>query len=140
MSKNSAAQKAQEVETPTMTVVKPQEEKPKAEVINKAGAEVVEFTPVIEAPKIDTIEDIKRKGEILTLLTKRHDDLIQKRKRLESFVIVNDTDTAEISLRDAKGETFKSHSPKAIAKFIEFCKEEFSFSLKEIENEMRETA
>lgn len=140
MKNNAAAQTAQEVEKPKMTVVKPQEGKPKAEVINKVGAEVVQFTPVQEQQQVNTIEDIKRKGELLTLLTKRHDDLIAKRKRLESFAITNDNDTAEILLHDAKGENFKSHSPKAIERFIEFCKDEFTEAIKETENDMREIA
>ena len=99
---------------------------------------VAEPTPTAIAPP--SIEDIKRKAELLTRLNAKYDKLIEKRKRMENFKVSHDNDTAEILLHDAKGESFKSHSPKAIAKFIEFCKDEFSEVIKETEKEMREIA
>lgn len=139
MKNNSAAQKAQEAEAPTMTIVKPQEEK-KAEVINKAGAEIVEFTPVQEQPKVQTIDELKRKAELLTRFAQKHSDLIEKRKQVENFKISHDNDTATVLVHDAKGEVFNSNSPKTIGKLIEFWLEEFAEAIERIETQMREIA
>lgn len=118
------------------------EEQKQIEQEAKAPEETSEVKeqPIIIATVQATIEDIKRKAELLTRLSAKYDDLVEKRKRMENFSISHDNDTAEILLHDAKGESFKSNSPKAIAKFIEFCKEEFSEVIKDTENQMREIA
>lgn len=128
MSKNSAAQAtpAQGAEAPKMLVVRPQE--------------VTAAEEVKEQPKAPTIEEIKRKAELLTRLSAKYDDLIEKRKRMENFVVSHDNDTANIVLHDARGESFTSTNPIAIAQFIEFCKIGFSEAINKIENEMREIA
>lgn len=87
-----------------------------------------------------TIEDIKRKAELLTRLSGKYDDLIEKRKRMENFVVSHDNDTANIILHDARGESFTSTNPTAIAQFIEFCKVGFSEAILKIETQMREIA
>ncbi len=158
MSKNSAAQKAQETDDfmkSHLLVVRPGATSATEKVSNlQDKAEDVQAEPIdqkeqTEQPKateevkpvvIATIEDIKRKAELLTRLSSKYDNLVEKRKRMENFAISHDNDTAEILLHDALGETFKSNSPKAIAQFIEFCKSEFSEVIKETENQMREIA
>lgn len=94
------------------------------------------------APTIapQTIEDIKRKAELLTRLSAKYDDLIEKRKRMENFAVSHDNDTANIVLHDARGESFTSTNPIAIAQFIEFCKLGFSEAIQKIETQMREIA
>lgn len=130
---------AQPVEKATMTVVKPLEEK-KADVkTTKSKGEPAKKTPVAEKKPL-SIEDIKRKTEILIRLAEKYDDLQEKQKRMENFAISHDKDTAEIVLHDAKGQVFKSNSPKAIQKFIEFCKDEFSEVIRETEKQMRTIA
>lgn len=140
MSKTATAQAmpAQE-ETPKMTVVKPQEEK-KAEVINKEKAEDVSFTPVIQEIKPLTIEEIKRKSEVLSRLSAKYDQLQEKRKRVENFKISHDKDSTIVSVSDSHGEIFESTSPKTIGRLLDFWFEEFSEGLKETERQMREIA
>jgi len=87
-----------------------------------------------------TIEDIKRKAELLTRLSKKYDDLISKLHRVEDFVISHDQETASVKVRDAMNFTFESNSPKTIGKLIEFWKDEFSEAIKETEKQMREIA
>jgi len=94
-------------------------------------------TPTIET---QSIEDIKRKAELLTRLSAKYDDLIEKRKRMENFVVSHDNDTANIVLHDARGESFTSTNPTAIAQFIEFCKVGFTEAIFKIEKQMREIA
>lgn len=94
-------------------------------------------TPSI-APQ--TIEDIKRKAELLTRLSKKYDDLISKLHRVEDFVISHDQETASVKVKDAMNFTFESNSPKTIGKLIEFWKDEFSEAIKETEKQMREIA
>ncbi len=139
MSKNSAAQKVQESETPKMTVVKPQEER-KAEVINKTKAEDVSFSPVIQEIKTLTIEEIKRKSEVLSRLAAKYDQLQEKRKQVENFKLSHDKDSTLVRVLDASGEAFESSSPKTIGKLLDFWFEEFTEGLKETENQMREIA
>ena len=141
MTTNSAAQKVQEVEKPTMTVVKPQTEK-KAEVKNlQKKAEDAESTPVVqEKPKPLTIEEIKRKSEVLSRLAAKYDLLQEKRRRVENFKISHDHDSASVQVSDAHGEVFESNSPKTIGKLLEFWFAEFSEAIQETENQMREIA
>lgn len=84
-----------------------------------------------------TIEEIKRKNEILRRLTAKYDVLQEKRQRVENFEISHDQDTASVTVSDATGEVFESNSPKTIGKLIEFWKEEFNSALLELEKEIR---
>ncbi|MFZ4582087.1 MAG: hypothetical protein ACOYM7_05500 [Paludibacter sp.] len=165
MKSNSAAQKAQEV-IPTMTIVektatqktanvinfkasaedtaseevKPQEVKAPEAVAEPTPAPVAEPTPIIEAKPIQSIEDIKRKSEVLNRLTVKWDTLTEKRRKVENFAISHDGDTSAAIVRDAHGEVFESNSPKTIGKLIEFWKAEFSEAIANVEKEMREIA
>lgn len=161
MKNQATAQKVQEV-IPTMTIAEPTAKEKTAKVINfKASAEDVksepiteevkpievkaeevkaEPTPIIEVKQLQSIEDIKRKSEVLSRLTVKWDALNEKRKRVENFAISHDGDTAAVRVFDASGEVFESNSPKTIGKLIEFWKEEFSDTLEKVEKEMREIA
>jgi hypothetical protein len=159
MSKNSAAQKAQETDfvKSHFLVVKPNTEST-AKVINfqanaedtaseevkpqevKAPEATTEPAPVIEAKPVQSIEDIKRKSEVLNRLTVKWDTLTEKRRKVENFAISHDGDTSSAIVRDAHGEVFESNSPKTIGKLIEFWKAEFSEAIANVEKEMREIA
>lgn len=139
MKNNAVAQTAQQAEKPTMTVVKPQEEK-KAEVINKAKAEDVVFSPVVQELKSLTIEEIKRKSEVLSRLAAKYDQLQEKRKQVENFKLSHDKDSTLVSVSDSNGEVFESSSPKTIGRLLDFWFEEFTEGLKETEKQMREIA
>lgn len=139
MKNQAAAQTAPQVEKPTMTVVKPQEEK-KAEVINKAKAEDVIFSAVVQEIKPLTIEEIKRKSEVLSRLAVKYDQLQEKRKQVENFKLSHDKDSTLVRVFDSGGEVFESSSPKTIGRLLDFWFEEFSEGLKETEKQMREIA
>jgi len=96
--------------------------------------------PIIEAKPIQSIEDIKRKSEVLNRLTVKWDTLTEKRRKVENFAISHDGDTSAAIVRDAHGEVFESNSPKTIGKLIEFWKAEFSEAIANVEKEMREIA
>ena len=109
-----------------------------------ATAPIIEPTPapatIIEAKPIQSIEDIKRKSEVLNRLTVKWDTLTEKRRKVENFAISHDGDTSAAIVRDAHGEVFESNSPKTIGKLIEFWKAEFSEAIANVEKEMREIA
>ena len=109
-----------------------------------ATATIIEPTPtpapIIEAKPIQSIEDIKRKSEVLNRLTVKWDTLTEKRRKVENFAISHDGDTSAAIVRDAHGEVFESNSPKTIGKLIEFWKAEFSEAIANVEKEMREIA
>lgn len=168
MSKNSAAQKAQENDflKSHLLVVTPNTKEASAKVIDfKASAENTASEPITEEVKpqevkaeevkteiiapvqaapeaklVQSIEDIKRKSEVLNRLTVKWDTLTEKRRKVENFAISHDGDTASTIVRDAHGEVFESNSPKTIGKLIEFWKAEFSEAIIEVEKEMREIA
>ena len=99
-----------------------------------------EVTPVhIEKP-VQSIEDIKRKSEVLNRLSVKWDTLTEKRRKVENFAISHDRDTSSAIVRDSHGEVFESNSPKTISKLIEFWKAEFSEAIANVEKEMREIA
>ena len=118
------------------------------EVIEKVNAEfnaAPETTqaspaPIAEAKPVLSIEDIKRKSEVLSRLSVKWDSLAEKRRRVENFAISHDGDTASAIIRDAQGEVFESNSPKTIGQLIEFWKAEFSEAIANVEKEMREIA
>ena len=96
--------------------------------------------PIAETKPVQSIEEIKRKSEVLSRLSVKWDSLNEKRRRVEDFAISHDGDTASVRVRDAQGELFESNSPKTIGKLIEFWKEEFSEAIAGVEKEMREIA
>ena len=121
---SEAARRAAEEVTATATIIEP----------TPAPA------PIIEAKPIQSIEDIKRKSEVLNRLTVKWDTLTEKRRKVENFAISHDGDTSAAIVRDAHGEVFESNSPKTIGKLIEFWKAEFSEAIANVEKEMREIA
>lgn len=129
MSKNATAQ---------ATPVQTQEETRKMEVIfsEKETAK----TEVIEEVKPLTIDELKRKAELLTRYAQKHGELTEKRKQVENFIISHDKETATVMVHDAQGEVFQSNSPKTIGKLIEFWLEEFTSAINETESKMREIA
>ena len=110
------------------------------EVTKKEVKPAEEVKPVETTVTQLTIEDIKRKNEVLRRLTAKYDLLQDKRRRVENFAISHDQDTASVTVSDATGEVFESNSPKTINKLIEFWKEEFNSALSEVEKEIRENA
>ena len=96
--------------------------------------------PIAEVKPVLSIEDIKRKSEVLSRLSVKWDSLAEKRRRVENFAISHDGDTASAIVRDSQGEVFESNSPKTIGKLIEFWKSEFSEAIANVEMEMREIA
>ena len=113
-----------------------------AEEVTPTASTIVEPAPaaIIEAKPVQSIEDIKRKSEVLSRLAVKWDTLAEKRRRVENFAISHDEDTASAIIRDAQGEVFESNSPKTIGKLIEFWKAEFSEAIANVEKEMREIA
>ena len=79
---------------------------------------------------------MKNKAQILHLLRTKHDTLTEKRKSLDHFTIVHDSNNAKILVKDANGEEFQSSSPKSIKNLIEYWKTEFSDAIKEVEQEI----
>lgn len=151
MKNQATAQKVHEV-IPTMTIVEKTAPEKTAKVINfKANAEdtaseviapeaTAEPTTSVEVKPIQSIEDIKRKSEVLSRLTAKWDRLSEKRRKVENFSISHDGDTASAIIRDAQGEVFESNSPKTIGQLIEFWKAEFTEAIAQVEKEMREIA
>ena len=113
-----------------------------SEVMEKVNAEfnATEPEPVAEPKPVQSIEEIKRKSEVLNRLSVKWDSLNEKRRRVENFSISHDVDTASVKVKDAQGEVFESNSPKTIGKLIEFWKVEFAQAIAEVEKEMREIA
>lgn len=124
MSKNSTAQNIEQKQTtgdtPTMTILVPE----------KKGEEKKEIG-------LPTIEEIKRRNDVLTRLVVRHENLTEKRRMVENFQVSHDRDTASVLVTDANGEHFQSNSPKTIGKLIEFWKAEFNEAISELEQEIR---
>ena len=127
MKQNSPAQKLEQSEKPVLQLVKSEET-------------TNEVKPTEQVKTILTIDEIKRKNEVLRRLTAKYDLLQDKRRRVENFAISHDQDTASVTVSDATGEVFESNSPKTINKLIEFWKEEFNSALSEVEKEIRENA
>ncbi len=129
MAQNATAQGAQKEKKATaLQVVIPNTEANKPQEKTQ-----LEIKPI-------SLEDIKRKNEVLTRLVERYDTIQEKKKSLENFSYSYDRDTAFITVKDAKGEIFQSNSPKTIGQVIEFWKAEFSKVAQEVEREIRELA
>lgn len=158
MSKNSTAQKIEQV-TPTMKVLMPAKAEEEKETVNvmeviqkvndeyNSGKRILpsererrEAKPKEQVKPQPTLAEIKRKNEVLSRLMERHENLSEKRKRVENFKLSHDRDTANVLVTDANGEEFQSNSPKTIGKLIEFWMKEFNEALGELEKEIRETA
>jgi hypothetical protein len=96
----------------------------------------VTVQPVVEVKNL-SMEELKNRAVAISLLNQKHDELTDKRKRLERFAIVHEQDNAQIRVKDANGEEFRSSSPKSIAKLIEFWKEEFSEAIEANEKQIK---
>lgn len=150
MKTTSTAQKMeQKNEIPMLTVVTPEKEVktevPAEEEKNEANPGKAPEAPAepakTEAVKPQpTIEEIKRKNEILRRLTQRYDEVSLKLFKIENFKISSDRETSSVFLTDANGESFQSNSPKTVQKVIQFWTDEFKNALSEIEKEIRENA
>lgn len=100
---------------------------------------VTEVKPTEEVKPL-TIEDIKRKNEVLKRLTDKYDRLNDKLRRVENFKLSSDRETATIVVTDSNGEEFQSNSQKTMVQLIAFWHEEFKQAIAEVEREIRENA
>ena len=141
MKTNSTAPKLeQKNELPVLTVVTPEKDVQNEQKTDETPEAPAEPAKVEEAKKQLTIEEIKRKNEVLRRLTQRYDDISLKLFKIENFKISSDRDTSSVFLTDANGENFQSNSPKTVQKVIQFWTDEFKNALSEIEKEIRENA
>ena len=133
MKTTSTAQKMeQKNEIPMLTVVTPEKE-----VKTEIPAEPAK-TEAVKPPL--TIEDIKRKNEVLKRLTDKYDRLQDKLRRVENFKLSSDRETATIVVTDSNGEEFMSNSQKTLVQLIAFWHDEFKQAIAEVEKEIRENA
>ena len=133
MKTTSTAQKMeQKNEIPMLTVVTPEKE-----VKTEISAELTK-TEAVKPPL--TIEDIKRKNEVLKRLTDKYDRLQDKQRRVENFKLSSDRETATIVVTDSNGEEFMSNSQKTLVQLIAFWHDEFKQAIAEVEKEIRENA
>lgn len=102
--------------------------------------EVINEVKPVEEVKPLTIEDIKRKNEVLKRLTDKYDRLNDKLRRVENFKLSSDRETATIVVTDSNGEEFQSNSQKTMVQLIAFWHEEFKQAIAEVEREIRENA
>lgn len=128
--------------TPVLTVSKTEEKPSKVEtatqtILSLTTEKPVQTEPVTAEKPIVSIVTIMEKAEKLHLLTKKYDELNQKRKSLDLFEISHDQDNAQMQLADAKGLSFESSNPKCIKKVIDIWKEEFSSAIGETEKQIR---
>ena len=138
MKANSTALKLEQSnELPQLHIVTSEETTTGTPVNEEPTAEQVK---PIEEKKTLTIDEIKRKNEVLRRLTAKYDDVSLKLWRIENFKISADRETATVLVTDAGGEEFQSNSPKTIGKLIEFWTDEFKNALAELEKEIRENA
>ena len=136
----SAGEVAEEVNTNTVETTATVEVV--AEVTETAEVETVEPTAVVETEvvKVPTLEELKDKGKTLYILAEKHEEVKAKADHLRNFKLTHQKDVAKIVLSDADGQTFSSSNPKAIAKFIDFCGEQFENTLSELETEIRKVS
>ena len=133
MKTTSTAQKMeQKNEIPMLTVVTPEKEVKTEIPAEPAKTEAVK-------PQL-TIEDIKRKNEVLKRLTDKYDRLQDKLRRVENFKLSSDRETATIVVTDSNGEEFMSNSQKTLVQLIAFWHDEFKQAIAEVEKEIRENA
>ena len=126
MKTTSTAQKMeQKNEIPMLTVVTPEKE-----VKTEIHAEPAK-TEAVKPPL--TIEDIKRKNEVLKRLTDKYDRLQDKLRRVENFKLSSDRETATIVVTDSNGEEFMSNSQKTLVQLIAFWHDEFKQAIAEVE-------
>ncbi len=137
MSNVATAQKIEQPKTELKVVSKTDETKKGVKPTAKAPKATAE--PQAQ-PKILTLEEIKRKNEVLSRLMERHESVSRKLKSVENFQISHDRDTATVLVTDASGESFESNSPKTIKQLIDFWKKEFNEALTALEEEIRANA
>ena len=141
MKTNSTAPKLEQKNNlPVLTVLTPEKDVQNEQKTDETPEPPAEPAKVEEAKKQLTIEEIKRKNEVLRRLTQRYDEISLKLFKIENFKISSDRDTSSVFLTDANGESFQSNSPKTVQKVIQFWTDEFKNALSEIEKEIRENA
>ena len=131
-STSTALKIEQKNEIPMLTVVTPEKEVKTEIPAEPAKTEAVK-------PQL-TIEDIKRKNEVLKRLTDKYDRLQDKLRRVENFKLSSDRETATIVVTDSNGEEFMSNSQKTLVQLIAFWHDEFKQAIAEVEKEIRENA
>ena len=121
----------------TVNTVETPNQEPTATV--ETVAEVIQTieTPAEEVKPVPTFQELRDKGKTLFMLGDKWEEVKGKQEQLRSFKLTHQHEQAKIVLSDAEGKTFASSNPKAIAKFIEFCSEQFENTLSELETEIR---
>ncbi len=87
--------------------------------------------------KAPSLEELKRRAEIVFLLREKHTQLTAKRASLDKFTISHEKENATATVEDVNGMHFTSSSPKTIAKLLEFWKQEFDEAIAKVEDELK---
>lgn len=109
-------------------------ETPKMAIVQKQDSTE---TKQVAEPKALTIEELKRKSELMGRLVRKYDDLKEKHRQVENFIVSHNKDTAKIAIYDEQGEQFETNSPKTLERVLEFWLVEFSEAMQKTETEIR---
>lgn len=109
-------------------------ETPKMAIVQKQDSRE---TKQVAEPKALTIEELKRKSELMGRLVRKYDDLKEKHRQVENFIVSHNKDTAKIAIYDEQGEQFETNSPKTLERVLEFWLVEFSEAMQKTETEIR---
>ena len=97
-----------------------------------------ESSSVVAAPnKRLSIDELTDKAERVYLLRQKYQEVIEKRKQLESFTISHDKNNAQLTLVDAKGLSISTSNPVAIGKLLSDWMLDLNNHLAKTEEEIR---
>ena len=106
----------------------------------QATAEVVnsENTPKMEVVTVPSIEELQAKAEKTAKLVNRYQTIKAKKAEVDSFVILHESEQAQITITDVTGRSIRTNNPHSIEQVLKIWKEDISAALKKAEAEIRE--
>lgn len=103
----------------------------------KAPMAVVKSELKSDAHKEPTLEDRIHQVENLQLLVNKRGKLVQTRNELSRFQVSSNDFNCTMQLKDSDGNTFGTGFTPGIKKVIEFLKNSFDASIKEVESQIK---
>ena len=107
----------------------------------KAEVQNIEVAPKVEVvtmPTMPSIEELQAKAEKTAQLVSRYQTIKSKKAEVDSFVILHDSNQAQITIRDVNGREIVTNNPKTIGQVLTTWKADIAEALVKSEQEIRE--
>ncbi|MDR0874227.1 MAG: hypothetical protein LBN27_12305 [Prevotellaceae bacterium] len=106
------------------------------------GTKIAEVTKSTEqvatVPAVPSIQELTAKAEKTAMLVQKYEKIKAKKEQVDRFVILHESEQANIVITDVKGQRIETSNPKSIEQVLAIWKADICEALTNAEQEIRD--